>query len=126
MRLGNKMRDKTAYLKPLEAEPVSGDTVKLVGALGGSEKWPDPVNQDWSYQTTETESEEEPSEPLTPWEEHRTQGREALRIELQQLETHSIRAAKWAEAQTDLPDGLLTDIRTVAEKLRQMMRTLSK
>ena len=110
----------TDYMTPLEGEPVGGETVKLV-----PEKWPDPVEQDWSSSRTESIESDAVTEPPTPWEEHRTQGRKALRIELQQLETHSIRAAKWAEAQTDLPDGLLTDIRTVAEKLRQMMQALS-
>ena len=110
----------TDYMTPLEGEPVGGETVKLV-----PEKWPDPVEQDSSYQTTERESEEDASEPPTPWEEHRAQGREALRIELQQAATHSIRAAKWADVQTDLPDGLLTDVRTIAEKLRQTVQALS-
>ncbi len=117
----------TDYMTPLEGEPVGGETMKLMDSrrTGLSEKWPDPVEQDWSYPTTESESAGDASEPPTPWEEHRTQGREALRTELQQAATHSIRAAKWADIQTDLPDGLLTDIRTVAEKLRQTVQTVA-
>ena len=100
----------TDYMTPLEGEPVGGETVKLV-----SEKWSDPIEQDWSNT----------KEPVIPWEEHHTQGREALRTELQQAATHSIRAAKWADVQTDLPDGLLTDVRAIAEKLRQTVQALS-
>ena len=105
---------------PLEGEPVGGETVRLV-----SEKWPKPVEQDWSYQAHRSDEvvEKEP----TPWEEHRTQGREALRTELRQAATHSIRAAKWAngQRQAELPDDVLTDIRSVSEKLRQMVKALS-
>jgi len=109
----------TDYMTPLEGEPVAGETMRVVD----SEKWT-PVEQDWSYQNRERESAE--SEPPTPWEQHRTQAREGLRSELQQAATHSIRAAKWADVQTDLPDGLLTDIREIAEKLRQTVQALSE
>ena len=114
MRLTDDVRD-TDYMRPLEGEPVSGDTVKVVEGEGVriSEKWSDPIEQSNT------------KEPVIPWEEHRTQGREALRTELQQAATHSIRAAKWADVQTDLPDGLLTDIRAIAEKLRQTVQALS-
>jgi len=101
---------------PLEGEPVGGETVRVV-----SEKWPKPIEQDWAYPTQPDAD----NNPPTPWEEHRTQGREALRIELQQAATHSIRAAKWADLQTGLPDGLVTDIRGIAEKLRQTVQALS-
>ena len=118
----------TDYMTPLEGEPVSGETVKLVSDRWPkplvSDRWPDPVEQDWSYQTPERESAGDTSEPPTPWEEHRIQAREALRTELQQAATHSIRAAKWADIQTDLPAGLLTDIRAIAEKLRQTVKAL--
>ncbi len=110
----------TDYLTPLEAEPVSGETVRLVE----SEKW-SPIEQDWSYPKAD-KVEVMKGEP-TPWEEHRVQGREALFNELQQTATHSIRAAKWANSQrqAELPDDFLTDIRSVSEKLRQMVKALS-
>ena len=98
----------TDYMRSLEGEPTDGDTVALV-----SEKWPPIDDKDVT------------SEPSAPWEGHRTQGRKALRIELQQAASYAERAANWAEALTDLPDGLLTDVRRIAEKLRQTVQTLS-
>lgn len=113
------LKQVTDYMTPLEGEPVAGETVTVVA----SEKW-EPVKQDWTY-PKDTPDPLTEDEPPTPWEEHRSQAREALRSELQQAATHSIRAAKWADVQTDLPDGLLTDIRTVSEKLRQTVQALS-
>ena len=98
----------TDYMRSLEGEPVGGETVALA-----SKTWP-PIDV-----------EDVKSEPTAPWEDHRTQGRKALRIELQQAASYAERAANWAEALTDLPDGLLTDIRRIAEKLRQTVQTLS-
>ena len=98
----------TDYQRSLEGEPVGDETVALV-----SGKWP-PIDD-----------EDVKSEPSAPWEDHRTQGRKALRTELQQTASYAERAANWAEALTDLPDGLLTDIRRIAEKLRQTVQALS-
>ena len=122
----DNMRDKTDYMTPLESDPVGGDTVKSIEA--DSEKW-GPIETDWSYQNKPTEPhnpDEQSTKESAPWEKHHTQGREALRTELQEAATHSVRASKWADVQTDLPDGLLTDIRTIAEKLRQTVQALSE
>jgi len=107
---------KTDYTTPLEGEPVGGETVFQI-----SKTWP-PIKQEPDYQG---ELEDEPPEQTPPWDEHAAHGRQELLLELQLLATHSFRATKWAETQTDLPDGLLTDIRAVSEKLRQTVRTLS-
>ena len=105
------------YMRPLEGDSVGGETVALI-----SEKWPHSINPEDDYQG---ELKDEPPEKTPPWDEHVAHGRQELLSELQLLVTHSFRATKWAETQTDLPDGLLTDIRAVAEKLRQTVRTLS-
>ncbi len=133
-----RLRRDSDYLKPLENEPVSGETVsgetvKVVeeaeaeaGAEAAtSKKWPSGIRQEWDYQG-ELVDEAATSEKPIPWEVYHAQGRQELRVELRLAATHSIRAEKWASVLTDLPDGLLTDIRAVAEKLRQTILELTQ
>ena len=109
------MNTPSNHMRPLEGEPVGGETVSLV-----SEKYSIKLDEDY-----QGELKDEPPGQTPPWDEHVAHGRQELLSELHLLVTHSFRATKWAETQTDLPDGLLTDIRAVAEKLRQTVRTLS-
>jgi len=116
------------WMTPLRDEPVEGETVKVVD----SDKW-EPLNVEHegvdvsvtdSPYDGEMDEKQEGTVIPPPWEEHQNYGRSELGKEAIAAATHANKMHSWSAVLTDLPDGIATDIKAIAEKLRQVVSKL--
>lgn len=90
-------------------------------------KWP-PLDPDWdeNEEPDAPDDEFELGEVTTqPWEAWERTGREGLLMEARRAASAMIRVEHWAKVVRSMPDGVESDIRSVTEKLRQIVAKLS-